>query len=223
MIANAFSQYKDDDRVIIFASGVSNSKETDETEFQREENLLKSLDKNKLLIYFSTCSMYDPTLQNTPYVRHKICMEYIVKHNFKRSIIFRLPNVVGKTTNTNTFFSHFKENINKESEIKVDLLASRYLIDIDDLSNILSGIINKHKNEDVDIHKKICVAFNNREMVTDIVDMMMYILGKKSPIVLTHKGCDFQFDKSEFDIHLKEIGYILPENYTYNLLKKYLI
>ena len=33
MIANAFKQYENDDEVIIFASGVSNSKENNDSEF----------------------------------------------------------------------------------------------------------------------------------------------------------------------------------------------
>lgn len=223
MIAKAFKQYVDDDSVIIFASGVANSKETNDGAFKREEDLLRSLDKSKLLIYFGTCSVSDPTEQRSHYVTHKICMEYVVKYQFKKSIIFRLPIVVGNTKNPNAFFNYFKEKINSESEIEVDLLASRYLMDVDDLSDILSKIIDQYKSDDEIGQKKMTVAFNNKTMVTDIIDMMMEIIGKKSNITLTHKGCDYQFDKKEFDDYLKSINYQLPEKYTYSLLKKYLI
>ena len=40
MIANRFASYKDDDNIFIFASGVSNSKETNEEHFLREVQLL---------------------------------------------------------------------------------------------------------------------------------------------------------------------------------------
>lgn len=222
MIANAFKQYVDDDKVIIFASGVSNSKETSEKEFKREEDLLRSLDKSKLLIYFGTCSVNDPTIQRSPYVAHKICMEYVIRYQFKKSIIFRLPIVVGNTKNPNTFFNYFKEKISSESEVEVDLLASRYLIDADDLSEILSKIIDQYKSSEEFGQKQMTIAFNNKTMVTDIIDMMMEILGKKSDITLTHKGCDYQFDKKTFDDYLNSIDYKIPDNYTYNLLKKYL-
>lgn len=223
MIANAFKHYADDDKVIIFASGVSNSKEIKEEEFKREEDLLRSLDKSKLLIYFSTCSVNDPTVQCSPYVSHKRCMEYAARYQFKKSIIFRLPIVVGNTKSPNTFFNYFKGKISSGAEIEVDLMASRYLIDVEDLSVILSKIIDQYKDSYEVGQKQITVAFDNKTMVTDIIDMMMEILGKKSVIKLTHKGCDYEFDKKYFSDYLKSIDYQLPENYTYNLLKKYLI
>ena len=60
MIANRFMSYKDDDDVIIFASGVSNSKDIVEENFVREFQLLHQTVKNnadKTLVYFSTCSV----------------------------------------------------------------------------------------------------------------------------------------------------------------------
>lgn len=223
MLANAFKQYVNDDNIIIFASGVSNSKEINEEAFKREENLLKSLDRNKLLVYFGTCSINDPTVQKSPYVSHKRIMESVAKYHFEKSIVFRLPIVVGNTKNNNTFFNHFKEKIKNGAEIEVDLLASRYLIDVEDLSIILTKIIDQYKESNEVGQKQIAVAFDNKTMVTDIVNMMMEILGKKSIVKLTHTGCDYQFDKKYFSDYLKSINYQLPENYTYNLLKKYLI
>ncbi|MEJ2498930.1 MAG: hypothetical protein P8Y46_06430 [Sulfurovaceae bacterium] len=45
MLAHEFSDYKDDNDIIIFASGVSNSGETRESEFEREKELLtKTID-----------------------------------------------------------------------------------------------------------------------------------------------------------------------------------
>ena len=218
----ATMHYKYDDSIIIFASGVSNSKETREEEFQREENLLKSLDKEKMLVYFGTCSVNDPTVQNSPYVRHKMVMEYIIKYNFKKNIVFRLPIVVGRTNNHKTFFNYFKEKINNESEIQVDLLSSRYLIDVDDLSEILTKIIEQYRAKDEIGQLKMNIAFDNKTMVQDIVDMMMKILNKKSHITTTCTGCDYEFDKKEFSDFLSSISYKTPEDYTYNLLKKYL-
>ena len=60
LLAKSFSKYKDDDQVIIFASGVSNSKEVNPEAFMREMDLLRSItNKDALLVYFSTCSVYD--------------------------------------------------------------------------------------------------------------------------------------------------------------------
>jgi hypothetical protein len=42
MIANIFSSYKNDDNILIFASGVSNSNEKNKQEFLREKNLINT-------------------------------------------------------------------------------------------------------------------------------------------------------------------------------------
>ena len=58
LIANLFKN-EDRENVVFFASGVSNSLETEKSAFLREENLLrKTLEENpeKIFIYFSTCS-----------------------------------------------------------------------------------------------------------------------------------------------------------------------
>ncbi len=222
MIARAFKQYENDDQITIFASGVSNSKEIDQKEFDREEQLLKSIKKDTFLVYFSTCSVNDPSLQKTPYVRHKMVMETCIKWWFKKSIIFRLPNVVGHTSNPYTFFNHFKDKIINNLEISVQINASRYLIDIDDLVTLLPDLIEKYKNNNETEQKKINISFDNREMVINIVEMMMQILQKKSPIITVSGGCDYQFDRKMFKEYLESENYQEPENYTYNLLKKYL-
>jgi hypothetical protein len=84
LIANAFDEYKDNDDIIIFSSGVSKSSEILESEFERERLLiLKYLSYNKRFIYFSTCSISDNS-KVTPYIRHKIDMENIIINNHKK-------------------------------------------------------------------------------------------------------------------------------------------
>ena len=63
MIAKRFESYKDDDRFVIFASGVSNSRNKDESAYSRETGLLKdtaAAHPDKIMVYLSTCSIYDP-------------------------------------------------------------------------------------------------------------------------------------------------------------------
>ena len=75
MIAKRFSSYGDDKDILVFASGVSNSSSTGDVEYTREEALLsKAIQDNphKTILYFSTCSIYDPSLQESMYVKHKL-------------------------------------------------------------------------------------------------------------------------------------------------------
>ena len=96
MIARAFAPvYSDNQDVVIFASGVSNSSETRQEAFEREKALLSHWARGgHRLVYFSTCSVADPSQIRKPYVRHKLEMESIVEGTGSY-VIFRLPQIVG--------------------------------------------------------------------------------------------------------------------------------
>jgi len=222
MLAKAFKQYENDNEIIIFASGVSNSKENNPEAFKREVELLNALDKNSLLVYFSTCSIYDSESCNSEYVKHKHYMENLISNSFKKKIIFRLPIVVGKTDNQHTLFNFFKNKIQSELELRISPETTRFLIDIDDLIEILPPIIEEYKKNDV-VDVKLNIAFDNRIEVLHLATMMMQILKKNSPIVFEGITSKYEVDNCEFKKILDKRNYQLKKNYTYNLLKKYLL
>ena len=85
LMAKSFSDYNNRNDIIVFASGVSNSTETRSSEFKREYNLvidvLKRYPEFKF-VYFSTCSIEDKSVEERPYVRHKLKLEdYIASHS----------------------------------------------------------------------------------------------------------------------------------------------
>src|SRR5215813_3214760 len=99
MIGKRFEAYQNDDRFVIFASGVSNSKNRIDAAYNREIQLLKQTieeQQQKIFVYFSTCSLYDPEEENTPYVAHKKNVEHIVQSSCQRFRIFRVSNLVGR-------------------------------------------------------------------------------------------------------------------------------
>jgi nucleoside-diphosphate-sugar epimerase len=155
MIAKAFHHYSNNDEIVIFASGVSNSKEEDDLAFEKEKNLLLSTrfnNVNKKFIYFSTVSVDDKSLSNSKYIKHKIDMENVLSAIFSNYIIFRLPNIIGNTNNNNTFFNFFKNKIKNNEEIQIQKDASRYIIDMDDIVNYLQPIIDsKLKNKTINV------------------------------------------------------------------------
>src|SRR3990167_10458215 len=113
MMATKFAKYKNDKNIIIFASGVSNSKETRPSEFAREFDLLKdvvSKDSGKTIVYFSTSSMYDPIEKNSAYVQHKLEMENYIQNNVNKYYIFRISQVIGRAKN-NTLINFLINNI----------------------------------------------------------------------------------------------------------------
>src|SRR3990167_7103610 len=88
----------DRDDLLFFCSGVSNSQELRESEYQREINLLLEQDKTKHIVYFSTLALF---YSKTRYTKHKQYMEYLIKDNFRNWTIIRLGNITwGKNPNT---------------------------------------------------------------------------------------------------------------------------
>ena len=99
LLAKGFSKYAENNSIIIFASGVSNSSSTDKSDFLREEVLLKKylkIKKDKLFVYFGTCSVYEENPINPLYIEHKIRMEKLVKVEYPNYLIFRLSQVLGQ-------------------------------------------------------------------------------------------------------------------------------
>ena len=78
LIAKTFNSYQNNDSIVIFASGVSNSTETNPIAFQREIDQLNNIlltAKGKLIVYFSTTSINNKSGNKAPYIIHKINME----------------------------------------------------------------------------------------------------------------------------------------------------
>lgn len=225
LIANVFNKYKSSEDIIIFASGVSNSKEERNTEFIREMNLLSNyFDSTARLIYFSTCSIDDPSLEDSEYIAHKIRMENTIKRKFPNSIIFRLPNVVGSCDNPNTSFNFFKNRIKGNMPITIEEYATRYFIDSDDLILLLPYFIEKDIEKNVS--QTINVVLDNKIYVKDMVEIMENIIGNKVKKEFIKKGSNYNVDNEFFIDSLIKSGasesFIKPEKYYYNLIKKYL-
>jgi nucleoside-diphosphate-sugar epimerase len=120
-IANAL---KDKNDLLFFASGVSNSQEKRETEYQREIDLLLKQDKKKHVVYFgSLCIFYS----NSRYAKHKKQMEKLVKDNFKHYTIVRAGNITWGT-NPYTLINSFKHQIKEGKKIEV-WDTYRYIVD----------------------------------------------------------------------------------------------
>jgi len=126
---------KDRDGFIFFASGVSNSQETRESEYQREKDLLMSQDKGKHLVYFgSLCVFYS----RTRYAQHKLEMEQLVKDNFKHYTIMRLGNITWGI-NPNTIINFFRNKIAQREIIEIKN-TFRYIVDLGEFLHWLSMI-----------------------------------------------------------------------------------
>src|SRR6476659_9153689 len=114
LVAKAFYSYKKKDEFLIFASGVSNSKSSTGQDYQREKELCADTLRehmDKTFVYFSTCSIEDPDLKSTDYIKHKLDMENLIKQGSNHYYIFRLSNLAGFSRNKNTVLNFFNDHI----------------------------------------------------------------------------------------------------------------
>lgn len=220
MIAKRFSDYAEDSRFLIFASGVSNSVLTDQNAFKREADLLYDAIKNhfqKKLVYFSTCSIYDPSMKKSPYVIHKLKMEKIIKTSGISYTIFRVSNPIGKTENPNTVLNYFIRHIQEKKEFIVWKYASRNLIDLDDIYLICNYILNN----DLFRNHKVNVANPVNYSVIYIIQAIERHFGTEGNYQLADKGNSPLIDTSAIQPILSKLKINFNNSYLSSILQKY--
>jgi nucleoside-diphosphate-sugar epimerase len=218
LIANLFK--KDDiENVVFFASGVSNSLETHQSAFLREETLLrKTLKENphKIFIYFSTCSIYDSSKNGSPYIHHKLRMEQIVKEFSLNFLILRVSNAVGKGGNPNLLMNYLINSVKEEKTINVHTLASRNLIDSEDVKNITLDLIKAGV-----LNKIINVAYLENFSTTEILGVLEKFFHKKSKRKLTKSGQNYLISIPEVETYFTKNQLTNKETYLCKMLVRY--
>ena len=124
------SVLNDRDGAIFFASGVSNSNETRESEFMREIELLDKQDRSKCIFYFSSIAIDDMS-KNSQYLQHKRKMELLIKSNFENYNIIRIGNITWGS-NPNTFINYIKNKKSKGESVEIKD-EYKYVIDKEQL------------------------------------------------------------------------------------------
>lgn len=222
MLANSFRSYELDNSVLLFCSGVSNSLCVEKSEYEREFSLLKNSlaeNKEKLFVYFSTCSIDDRSLSQNMYIRHKIEIENYIKSNARNFLIARLSNVVGFSKNSYTILNFFYYSISKKIAFDLWKESYRNLIDVDHVKEISSYIIdsNLFKNKTINIANKISVPS------LSIVEKIEKFLHTKADYKIVEKGVKFNIDISEIEPIISKLNISFEGDYIEFLLKKYYI
>jgi nucleoside-diphosphate-sugar epimerase len=220
MIAHRFIDYATKEDFIIFASGVSNSKDTVKEHYDRELQLLTetiAAYPDKVLIYFSTCSVKDPDLQSTPYVNHKLHIEKYISEKADRYYIFRISNLAGVSNNPYTLLNYFIFTILKDQPLTVWKNAYRNIIGIDDMYALVSYFLKEKKN----INTAINIANTENYSVPYIIDCIEEHLHKKAIGKEIEKGTSYEIDTSLIQTVIHELNIQFNDAYLPVLLKKY--
>lgn len=218
LLAQAFRPvYEHDPELVIFASGVSNSRETRAEQFTQEREMLRAACKmEKALVYFSTCSVHDAELAQTPYVRHKLELEAIVAQ-LPRFAIFRLPQVVGRTPNPHTLTNFLFQQIKNGSEFSLWRHARRNLIDVEDVAKIANCLLQQHSAEQI-ITNIACPFSVN---MFDLVQVFEDVTGIKASYKLVEAGGSYAIDTKLACSVAPQAGVVFDDFYIKHLIQKY--
>ena len=218
LIASLFTDVDQED-IVFFASGVSNSLETEKSAFLREENLLrKHLTENpeKIFIYFSTCSIYDSSKNGSLYVNHKLKMERLVEELAKKYVILRVSNAVGKGGNPNLWMNYLANAVQEEKIINVHTLATRNLIDADDIKNITLKFINENS-----FNKIINVAYLENFSTSEILEILEKHFNKTAKTSLVKSGQSYLISIPEVEAYFAENKLTEKKEYLLRIIRRY--
>jgi nucleoside-diphosphate-sugar epimerase len=217
LIANSFRQVTFSKEILIFASGVSNSLENNPKAFKREETLLREsiTTHNSLpIIYFSTCSVYCK-IKNS-YILHKLKMEDIVKELSSSYFIYRLPQVVGSTSNS-TLVSFFANQINLSKNLNIQIESKRNLIDCVDVAKVVHFLVENSLGKDS--VQNIATPINID--VIEIAKEISLILGKELFFSKIDGGDHYIIPIDFLLHHLRDFDYLYEKNYWRKVLLNY--
>ncbi len=223
MIARRFRDYSDRNDVVLFASGVSNSKETRPEPYERERHLVVDTLRQapgSLFVYFSTASIADPTEQGSAYVMHKMALEELIKKQASAYLIIRASNVVGGPGNPHTILNFFVDRIRRQESFTIWQHAVRNVIDIDDLYELVCGYIIDASTW----NQTLVVANPYSVSPLVIVQAIERHTGQKARYELLDKGTAFVLPaEAVIKFSPKTDGDWQPERYITRLLQKYYV
>lgn len=217
MLAKKFDSYKLNDKIVIFASGVSNSNETSIDAFKREELLLnetiKNLD-NCALVYFSTCSMYDTYFEQKEYTHHKIKIENMIINSKINYLICRLPQVIGDNNKSQLMGFLYEKIQTNEKFTLFDI--ERNIIDIDDVKTIVDFILDSK----IFMNKIINIANPTNVKVRDLVRYIEISCNKKADYTIVQKQGHFNINISNLEDIYSNLN-LFSKDYIERKVKKY--
>jgi nucleoside-diphosphate-sugar epimerase len=217
LIANSFEGVFFKNKTLILASGVSNSLEVLQSEFQREERLIKCEIANHPdyhVVYFSTCSIDSGV--SSAYILHKQNMERLVQDSALSFHVFRLPQLVGVVKNA-TLISYLVDALLNEQALDVHGLATRNLLDVIDLVRIVKTLVN----QDIGINSTINIASAKNVSVVEIIGEISVILQRTPKFIINPIGYSQDIDIEFLKTVLDAQDVLFDDDYWVQVLRRY--
>jgi nucleoside-diphosphate-sugar epimerase len=204
MLASAFLSRQPELEATIFARGVADSTSVDRAAYARELTTLEdALDAAATaghpLVYFSSAPVYgrfnghamlesDEPAPVTPYGRHKLACEELVRSSPGSTLVLRLPNVVGPGGNPNQLIPSLVRQV-LAGRVTILAAAARDLLDVDDVVTLTTRLVAADAPRRLaDGDRTVNVASGICTPVTDIVAEIAAILGRDPLVELVDGG-----------------------------------
>lgn len=218
LIGEAFK--KDEKRYenyVVFASGVSNSSENSLDNFKREKDLvIKIISENPNLTFIYFSSVLVGIIDND-YYNHKLDIENTIKEKAKKYIIFRIPQLVGRTGNKNNLINFITNLVKNDKPVNCYKNVYRSLLDIEDLTNIVNYCCDTY-------NETVFISGIEKVPVLNIINEISALLNKE-PII---NEVDSPFQNNWFIENSDVVKYAIKYHkidtltYTNNVIKKYI-
>lgn len=220
-VANAFACHNGSlANSCLYAAGVSNSLCRDRSEFIRDkERLFEALcevDPSKLFVYFSTCSIDDPSQSDNSYVIHKAALEERVRER-EHHLVVRVPQLAGFSANPNTILNFLYARISRSEPFELWRFASRNIIDVADVVQIVLHLVLEQGACDETIN----VAGSANSTMFEIVHVLEQVTKQRALYTLVDRGADWSIDTSRIADAVRACGIRFDDHYLVRTIEKY--
>lgn len=221
LVASAMRRFLADAPAATYAAGVANSQCVDAAEFERERSqLIAALESERQagrFVYFGTCSQLDPAAAATPYGRHKLAMEELVRERHARWLILRMPQVAGASSNPFTLLNYFYQRIVRAERFRLQANATRNVIDIEDAAKIAGELVTGEGA----CHETINIATPRSIPVVEIVGVLERLAGKRAVYDSVTEGAQYSIDVARVAPIADRLGIHFDEGYLERTLRRY--
>lgn len=209
------------DNAMIFASGVSDSKCTDEELYDKErqlliKNLKIAIASSIVFVYFSSCALTPKDYTLNRYYKHKKEMEDIIKKYTDNYLILRVPQMFGTIKMHPTLINFLFNHIIEYKRFTISNAAYRYVIHMDDLYSITKELFHQNiKSQTID------VANTYRYSVIDIVKILEDLLNIKARYDIVEIEDGYFLDLTDMEVIIKTMDKNIEfgERYLYKKIQ----
>jgi nucleoside-diphosphate-sugar epimerase len=220
VIAERFHHLNTQFETLVFAPNPENSQMVVSTQFEEETNELRrliGLHPSSKIVYFSSCSVLDPSLMTSSYVIYKKSIEELIQKLAPNYLIVRLPQVVSRESEESNLSRYIVDRVLSGEPFEVWSGAIRNFIDLDDVFEIVRGLLHNQKFR----NKIINVANLNSVPVIDFVQTVESVFGLEAKYQIIDKSSDYEIDVSAISGIVSDLKINFDDSYLDRTIAKY--